>query len=159
MDLTYPVESETFRKEMNDFLDVHLPDDWAGIGAVPEQDRVTWQNGWRETLSEHNLLAPNWPSEYGGAGLTSLEHVILNEEFARRGVPTMGSNDGFSISMVGNTILHWGTEEQKQHYIPRILDGTDVWCQGYSEPNSGSCLLYTSPSPRDATLSRMPSSA
>lgn len=107
---------------------------------MPEQQAFEWQKQWRETLSENNLLAPNWPAEYGGAGLTSLEHTILNEEFAKRGVPTQGSNDGFSIGMVGNTILHWGTEEQKQHFIPRILDGTDVWCQGYSEPNSGSDL-------------------
>ena len=141
MDLSYPADSDAFRQRMNDFLDEHLPADWAGIGAIAdEEERLQWQKQWREVLSEHQLLAPNWPSEYGGAGLTQLEHTILNEEFAKRGVPTMGSNDGFSISMVGNTILHWGTEEQKQHYIPRILDGTDVWCQGYSEPNSGSDL-------------------
>ncbi len=141
MDLTYPADSDAFRQRMNDFLDEHLPADWAGIGAIAdEEERLQWQKEWREVLSEHQLLAPNWPATYGGAGLTQLEHTILNEEFAKRGVPTMGSNDGFSISMVGNTILHWGTEEQKQHYIPRILDGTDVWCQGYSEPNSGSDL-------------------
>ncbi len=141
MDLSYPAESDAFRQRMNDFLDEHLPADWAGIGAIAdEEERLQWQKQWREILSADKLLAPNWPAEYGGAGLTQLEHTILNEEFAKRGVPTMGSNDGFSISMVGNTILHWGTEEQKQHYIPRILDGTDVWCQGYSEPNSGSDL-------------------
>ena len=140
MDLTYPIESESFRQKINDFLDANLPDEWHGFGAMPEADRFEWQLAWRKTLSENQLLAPNWPAEYGGAGLTNLEHVILNEEFSKRGVPTMGNNDGFSISMVGNTILHWGTEEQKQHYIPRILDGTDVWCQGYSEPDSGSDL-------------------
>ena len=111
-----------------------------GLGALAPEDRHTWQAEWRQTLRDAHLLAANWPSEYGGAGLTHLEHVVLNEEFAKRGVPTSGINDGFSIGMVGNTILHWGSEEQKQYYIPRILEGTDVWCQGYSEPNSGSDL-------------------
>ena len=140
MDLSYPAEAETYRTTVNEFLDANLPDDWQGFGAMPEEERIPWQNNWRATLRENSLLAPNWPAEYGGAGLSSVEHVVLNEEFAKRGVPTMGSNDGFSISMVGNTILHWGTEEQKQYYIPRILDGDDIWCQGYSEPNSGSDL-------------------
>jgi alkylation response protein AidB-like acyl-CoA dehydrogenase len=140
MDPTYPASAETYRAELNEFLDANLPSDWQGIGAVPPAERAEFHERWRKTLREHNLLAANWPAEYGGGGLSHLELVILNEEFAKRGVPTAGSNDAFSISMVGNTILHWGTEEQKQHYIPRILDGDDVWCQGYSEPNAGSDL-------------------
>ena len=78
--------------------------------------------------------------EYGGAGLSALESVIMAEEFQRAGVPTGGSNDAFSIQMVGNTIIQWGTEEQKRHFLPRIISGEDVWCQGYSEPNAGSDL-------------------
>ena len=66
--------------------------------------------------------------------------MILAEEFARAGVPAGGTNDVFSIQMVGNTILQWGTDEQKRHFIPRILSGEDIWCQGYSEPNAGSDL-------------------
>ena len=66
--------------------------------------------------------------------------MILAEEFARAGVPVGGTNDVFSIQMVGNTILQWGTDEQKRHFIPRILSGEDIWCQGYSEPNAGSDL-------------------
>ncbi len=140
MDLTYPPESETFREKARAFLDEHLPADWNGVGALDPADRKAWIAEWRATLQAAKLLAPHWPAEYDGSGLTHLEHVVLNEEFIKRGVPSMGANDGFSISMVGNTILHWGTEEQKQHYLPRILDGTDVWCQGYSEPNAGSDL-------------------
>ena len=140
MDPTYPAEAETFRATINDFLDTNLPEDWKGIGALPEDQRAPFQDAWRKTLRANNLLAPNWPAEYGGGGLTHIEQVILNEEFARRGVPTSGGNDGFSIGMVGNTILVWGTEEQKTRYIPRILDGDDVWCQGYSEPDAGSDL-------------------
>jgi alkylation response protein AidB-like acyl-CoA dehydrogenase len=64
----------------------------------------------------------------------------LAEEYARAGVPGGGPNDVFGIQMLGNTLLRWGTEEQKKHYLPRILSGDDVWCQGYSEPNAGSDL-------------------
>jgi alkylation response protein AidB-like acyl-CoA dehydrogenase len=66
--------------------------------------------------------------------------VIIAEEFAKAGVPTGGPNDVFGIQMLGNTLLMWGTEEQKRHYLPRILSGEDVWCQGYSEPDAGSDL-------------------
>ena len=140
MDLTYPLESEQYREKIQAFLDEYLPRNWNGVGALEGEARTRFYNEWRETLRDNNLLAPNWPAEYGGGGLTHLEHVVLNEEFARRGVPTSGPNDGFSIGMVGNTILAWGSDEQKAHYIPRILSGEDVWCQGYSEPNAGSDL-------------------
>ena len=122
MQPTYPPEASEFRTSITEFLDANLPEGWAGIGALPQGDHAEFQVGWRKTLRANNLLAPNWPAEYGGGGLTHIEQVILNEEFAKRGVPTSGSNDGFSIGMVGNTILVWGTDEQKAHYIPRILD-------------------------------------
>ena len=86
------------------------------------------------------MLALGWPTQYGGAGLSALEQVIVAEEFTKAGVPSGVSNDVFGIQMVGNTILQWGSEEQKQHYLPRILSREDVWCQGYSEPNAGSDL-------------------
>ncbi|MEO6652549.1 MAG: acyl-CoA dehydrogenase family protein [Ilumatobacteraceae bacterium] len=140
MQPTYAPEAEEYRSTITAFLDEHLPDGWAGIGSLSSDDATEFQEGWRKTLRANNLLAPNWPAEYGGGGLTQVEQVILNEEFAKRGVPTAGANDGFSIGMVGNTILVWGTPEQKAHYIPRILDGDDVWCQGYSEPDAGSDL-------------------
>jgi len=140
MDLTYPVESQQYREKMQAFLDEYLPSNWQGIGALEGEARTRFYGEWRETLRDNNLLAPNWPAEYGGGGLSHLEHVVLNEEFARRGVPTSGLNDGFSIGMVGNTILAWGSDDQKAKFIPRILSGEDVWCQGYSEPDSGSDL-------------------
>ncbi|MEM9135131.1 MAG: acyl-CoA dehydrogenase family protein [Actinomycetota bacterium] len=140
MQPTYPAETDAYRLKINAFLDEHLPDGWSGIGALEGDERTRFHDEWRTTLHDAKLLAPNWPAEYGGGGLSHLEQVVLNEEFAKRGVPTSGPNDGFSIGMVGNTILHWGSEEQKQHLIPRILSGKDVWCQGYSEPNSGSDL-------------------
>ena len=68
-------------------------------------------------------LAPGWPTEYGGAGLSALEQVIIAEEFAKAGVPTGGPNDVFGIQMLGNTLMQWGTDEQKDRYLPRILSG------------------------------------
>jgi len=140
MEPTYPPETEEYRQKIRAFLDANLPADWKGIGALVSEDRLAFHWKWRETLRDNKLLAANWPADYGGGGLTHLEQVVMNEEFYKRGVPTSGPNDGFSIGMVGNTILFWGTEEQKKHYIPRILSGEDVWCQGYSEPNAGSDL-------------------
>jgi alkylation response protein AidB-like acyl-CoA dehydrogenase len=95
---------------------------------------------WRQILAASPYLAPGWPVEYGGGGLSALEQVIVAEEFARAGVPTGSFNDTFGIQMLGNTLLIWGTEEQKRHYLPRIISGQDTWCQGYSEPNAGSDL-------------------
>jgi alkylation response protein AidB-like acyl-CoA dehydrogenase len=140
MDPTYSAEAEAYREKIRAFLGEHLPSNWAGIGGLPREDVAPFMDTWRTTLAEHRLLAPAWPAEYGGGGLTPLEQVILAEEFFGAGVPMGGFNDAFSISMVGNTILMWGTDEQKAHFLPRIISGEDVWCQGYSEPNAGSDL-------------------
>jgi len=136
----YTPEAAAFRARIKDFLAENLPADWSGMGAFSPDERTAFVNGWRRTLAESQLLAVAWPPEYGGAGLSQMERTVLAEEFAEAGVPAGNDNDIFSISMAGNTIIEWGTEEQKQHFLPRIIDGTDVWCQGYSEPNSGSDL-------------------
>ena len=140
MQPTYPAETEPYREKISAFLDEHLPSNWTGIGALTGEARTRFYKEWREVLRDNKLLAPNWPAQYGGGGLTHLEQVVMNEEFYKRGVPTSGQNDGFSIGMVGNTILAWGSEDQKQHFIARIISGDDIWCQGYSEPNAGSDL-------------------
>ncbi len=118
----------------------HLPPGWKGLGALDHEAARHFTGEWRQTLYENGLLAAAWPKEYGGGGLSPVEQVVLAEECYRAGVPTGGVNDTFSIQMVGNTLLHWGTEEQKRHFLPRILSGEDVWCQGYSEPAAGSDL-------------------
>jgi alkylation response protein AidB-like acyl-CoA dehydrogenase len=140
MDLTYPPEADVYRERVRSFLSQHLPEGWKGIGALDPLEARTFTETWRKTLAENGFLAVNWPKEYGGAGLTPIETVVLAEEFARAGAPTGGPNDGFGISMLGNTMLRWGTEEQKRHYLPRVLSGDDRWCQGYSEPSAGSDL-------------------
>jgi alkylation response protein AidB-like acyl-CoA dehydrogenase len=145
MDPRYSAEAEVFRRRVTAFLAEHLPDGWLGIGAIADRDEAdTFVASWRATLAANGLLGVSWPVEYGGAGLSKVEQVVLVEELARAGVPTMGYNDVFGIKMVGNTLLRWGTEQQKAHYLPRILSGEHVWCQGFSEPGSGSDLASLS---------------
>lgn len=140
MDFDYPTSTVPIREKIRAFLAEHLPANWAGIGQLAGDAYVEFHDQWRTKLSDAGWLGLTWPTEYGGAGLSEIEAVVVAEEFARAGVPSGGLNDAFSIGMLGNTILHLGTEEQKRYFLPRILDGTDTWCQGYSEPNSGSDL-------------------
>src|SRR4051794_18158006 len=140
MDFRWPPGGEAFREKVQAFLSEHLPAGGEGIGALEPEETLKFAETWRQVLADNNYLALTWPKEYGGPGLSDLETVILADEFTRAGVPLGGSNDIFSIQMVGNTIIQWGTEEQKRHFLPRILSGEDTWCQGYSEPNAGSDL-------------------
>lgn len=140
MDPTYTQEAEAYREKISAFLSEHLPADWKGMGALSEEALAVFMAEWRQTLSANGLLAPSWPAEYGGGGLSSLEKVILAEEFQKAGVPTGSGNDVFSIAMVGNTILNWGTDEMKAEFLPKIIAGDYVFCQGYSEPDAGSDL-------------------
>jgi alkylation response protein AidB-like acyl-CoA dehydrogenase len=140
MQPTYTPEAESYREKVQAFLAEKLPSNWKGMGQLEGEAFEEFVTSWRQTLHEGGYLAPGWPVAYGGGGSSALEQVILAEEFARAGVPTGGPNDVFGIQMLGNTLLQWGTEEQKAYYLPRILAGEDKWCQGYSEPNAGSDL-------------------
>ena len=145
MDPRHRAEAELFRKRIRAVLDDHLPEGWQGIGAIADRDEAdAFVASWRSTLAANGLLGVSWPKEYGGAGLSKLEQVVLVEELARAGVPAMGYNDTFGIKMLGGTLLQWGSEEQKRHFLPRILSGEDRWCQGFSEPGSGSDLASLS---------------
>ena len=109
----YSSEAAQSRTEMKSFLKDNLPADWRGMGAFSPQDRKSFVANWRKTLSEQQLLAVAWPEEFGGAGLSQMERTVLAEELAAVGVPPGSDNDPFSISMIGHTIIEWGTEEQK----------------------------------------------
>jgi alkylation response protein AidB-like acyl-CoA dehydrogenase len=139
MDLTYPPEAEAFRAEIRSWLEDHLPEGWgtAEFSMTPEERRE-FNEQWNETLHDGGWICASWPTEYGGKGLSLLEQVVLNEEFARVQAPLRA--DFFGDTLVGPTLLQWGTEEQKQAFIPRILQGTISWCQGFSEPDAGSDL-------------------
>jgi alkylation response protein AidB-like acyl-CoA dehydrogenase len=140
MDPTYSAEADAYREKVRAFLAEHLPDDWDGVDSLPADQRGAWLEEWRSRLASAGMLAVAWPKEYGGAGLSPIEQVVLAEEFAKAGVPSQTGNDGFGIGMVGPTIIVWGTDEQKRHFLPRIISGEDRWCQGYSEPDAGSDL-------------------
>lgn len=140
MDFRQPPEVEAVREEVRAWLEQELPDGWRGIGALPPGEHGPFVRAWRQKLYEGGWLATTWPREYGGRGLGEIQAIAVEEEFARAGVPSGGPNDVFSISMLGNTLLRLGTEDQKRHFLPRLLSGEDVWCQGYSEPNAGSDL-------------------
>ncbi|MGP4005191.1 acyl-CoA dehydrogenase family protein [Streptomyces sp. 4N124] len=140
MDITYPPETLAFRSEVKAFLADALPTDWRGIGALDEEAAWAFARDWRKRLAERGYLSLTWPEEYGGLGLTKLHQVVLMEELALAGVPFGLPQDTFGVKMLANTLLRWGTEEQKSHFLPRILSGEDTWCQGYSEPDAGSDL-------------------
>ena len=145
LDPRHSSEAELFRKRVRQFLVENLPPDWQGLGAIDDREEAdAFVERWRAALAANGFLGVSWPKEYGGAGLTRLEQVVLVEELARAGVPAMGYNDVFGIKMLGGTLLRWGTEEQKRHFLPRILSGEDRWCQGFSEPGSGSDLASLS---------------
>lgn len=92
---------------------------------------------WYHALADKGWLSPVWPQKYGGMGLNAAKHIIYVEEWARIGCPRIPDH---GIGLVGPLLIEFGTEAQKVHYLPRILSGEDVWCQGYSEPNAGSDL-------------------
>jgi alkylation response protein AidB-like acyl-CoA dehydrogenase len=141
MDPQHSAQAEHFRSGVRAFLTEHLPTGWRGIGAIADRKEADeFVDRWRAILFENGYLGVSWPTEYGGAGLSKLEQVVLIEEFVRAGVPSMGYNDTFGIKMLGNTLLRWGTDAQKEWFLPRILSGEDRWCQGYSEPGAGSDL-------------------
>jgi len=140
MDFVYPPEADSYRAKVRSFLDANLPKNWKGIGSLNHADAAEFTEEWRVKLRDNDFLAVTWPKAYGGAGLGHIEQLVLAEEFAKAGVPGGGPNDGFGIGMLGNTIIAVGTEEQKKHFLPRVLSGDDRWCQGYSEPAAGSDL-------------------
>jgi alkylation response protein AidB-like acyl-CoA dehydrogenase len=140
MDLTYPTAAEEFRRQVQAIIAENVPPGFTGIGALDRSERDEFARRWRQTLAKHNLLAVSWPAAYGGAGLSPIEQVVLSEELARAGLPHGSESDMFGIQLIGNTLTVWGTEDQKRHFLPRILSGEDVWCQGYSEPEAGSDL-------------------
>ncbi|MEZ5342943.1 MAG: acyl-CoA dehydrogenase family protein [Acidimicrobiales bacterium] len=139
MDLDYPVEAEEFRTEIRSWLRDNLPDGWFDDGfEMTEAERAAFADSWTNKLFEGGWICASWPTEYGGKGLSTMQSVVLNEEFASAGAPMRG--DFFGDTLVGPTILQWGSEDQKKQFLPGILQGKTRWCQGFSEPEAGSDL-------------------
>ncbi|MBI4817049.1 MAG: acyl-CoA dehydrogenase family protein [Deltaproteobacteria bacterium] len=137
MDLSFTPEQEAFRKEVRAFIQEAMP---PHIRAKAEVDGHFEQSEvmlWHRILNQRGWAAPNWPKEYGGPGLDAASRFILAEELELAGAPMLSP---FGLVMVGPLIIQFGSPEQKARFLPKILAGEEVWCQGYSEPNSGSDL-------------------
>ena len=151
MDWRDSPEQAAFRAEVTALIDKRLPERYQQLAAAGELPERVWENDrkaadparrqaaldWHAALGERGWVAPHWPKEYGGAGLSSMEQFILNQELARAGAPTVG---GSGVSLLGPALLVHGTEDQRRRYLPPILAGETTWAQGYSEPGSGSDL-------------------
>ncbi len=131
-----------FRSDVRSFIERELPGEVRLRGAFADSfdlgdDRSPAMRTWWQRLTDKRWIAPAWPKEYGGGGLSVMEQFIFNEETALARAPRLG---GIAIGWAGPTVMLYGTEEQKQMHLPRILAGAEVWCQGFSEPGVGSDL-------------------
>ena len=137
MELNYTVADEAFRTDVRGWLDANLPKDLQA--KVLRHRHLTKADflRWHKIMAAKGWVAPSWPVEWGGTGWTPTQKHIFDDECALAGTPQIMP---FGIAMVGPVIMRFASEGQKRHYLPRILDGTDWWCQGYSEPGSGSDL-------------------
>lgn len=139
MDLNYPEDAEAYRSEVRGWLEENLPKGWFDPGfEMSAEQRALFLEEWTGKLYGGGWICASWPAEYGGKGLSTMKAVVVAEEFANAGAPMRA--DFFGDTLVGPTILQWGTEEQKKEFLPKILSGTIAWCQGFSEPDAGSDL-------------------
>jgi alkylation response protein AidB-like acyl-CoA dehydrogenase len=137
MELNFTPDEEAFRAEVRAFLAEKLPRHI--VDKVNSGKRLTKQDHeeFHAILNARGWLASHWPEQYGGPGWSVVQRYIFDYESALAGAPRIVP---FGVSMLGPVLIKYGTEAQKAHYLPRILDGSDWWCQGYSEPGSGSDL-------------------
>jgi alkylation response protein AidB-like acyl-CoA dehydrogenase len=137
MDLSFSPEQIAFRQQVREWIASAMP---AHIKEKAGSDRSfshDEQMEWHKILYQKGWVAPHWPKDVGGPGLDVTQRFILSEELELAGAPTLSP---FGLSMVGPLIIQFGTDAQKKRFLPRILSGEEVWCQGYSEPNAGSDL-------------------
>lgn len=133
-------EVKEFQEQFASFLRRALPADWSGSGALGMTEYEEYAECLRQRLVEGGYIGVSWPSEYGGGGLSPDYQVAVAEQLTRYYLPHGVPNDVFGLQMFGNTLLRFGTDDQKRRFIPRIISGEDRWCQGYSEPQAGSDL-------------------
>jgi len=140
VDFDYPPEVDVFRKEVRSWLDGNLTDDIRALGTGSEFDERDWpaRVAWEQIMGRGGWIGLSWPVAYGGREATPLQELVFAEEYARSGAPTRAGT--FGEGLLGPTLIHFGTQEQKDRFLPRILSGTEIWCQGFSEPGAGSDL-------------------
>lgn len=126
---------ETFREEVRDWLSENFSDEMKSAAEGSEGRKE-----WIKRLAAKGWTAPQWPKEYGGAGLNFQEHIAMVQELRAVGATMLPDNGGQGLTMIGPTLLEYGTDEQKARHLPKIASGEVQWCQGYSEPGAGSDL-------------------
>jgi alkylation response protein AidB-like acyl-CoA dehydrogenase len=134
VDLTLSPNEEAFRDQLRSFLEANNP------GREPEGDEAafTFRRDWQRTLNDAGYAGVSWPTEYGGRGVTLVEQAIFNEEVVRAQTPQVANVLG--LAMGGPTVIAHGRDDQKERYLRPILSAEEIWCQGFSEPESGSDL-------------------
>jgi alkylation response protein AidB-like acyl-CoA dehydrogenase len=143
MNFEYTPEEEAFRREVRQWLAANLPrelcvDDAMDGRVAPNREVFEKRRAWQAKLNEAHYVGLSWPKEYGGRGASLMEQIVFDEEYYRARAPML---PGYSaLALFGPTLMYWGTDEQKKYYLPRILSGEDIYCQGYSEPGAGSDL-------------------
>ncbi len=147
MDFQYTADQLAFRHELRSWLEAHLPpelcvDDAIDERVAPDRDTFDRRVAWQRRMYAARWVGISWPREYGGRGASLMEQIIFDEEYFRARAPVLPGYSG--INMAGPTIIEWGSEVQKRRFLPRILAGEDIWCQGYSEPGAGSDLASLS---------------
>lgn len=143
MDFEHAPEHEAFRKELRRWLEANVTpdlcvDDAADERVAPDRETLERRRAWQQKMYAAGWVGIRWPREHGGRGLGLMEQVIWDEECSRARAPVLPGYMG--LNMVGPTIIHWGTEEQKRRYLRPILTADEIWCQGFSEPGAGSDL-------------------
>ena len=139
MELGFSDQHRAFREEVRTWLADNLPDDMRQVGRrqTSVYTEKPHNQKWQAILNKKGWAAPGWPKEYGGTGWDLTQRYIWAAEAARAGAPNLSP---MGLSMVAHVIMRFGSDEQKVFYLPRILNGDDYWCQGYSEPGAGSDL-------------------
>ncbi|HSN96940.1 MAG TPA: acyl-CoA dehydrogenase family protein [Candidatus Nanopelagicales bacterium] len=137
MDLSFSPQHLAFRDEVRAFIAEAMPPHIREKAAADSHFEHHEVMEWHKILYRKGWVAPHWPEEFGGSGLDVTSRFILSEELELSGAPGLSP---FGLVMVGPLILQFGTEAQKKRFLPKILAGEEVWCQGYSEPNAGSDL-------------------
>ena len=137
MDLTFSETETAFRDELRGWLAENPPPARARPTAARTRS-YAWRRDWQRTLYDAGWAAPGWPAEYGGRGASLTESAIYFEEIGRARVPLPANVLGLLLG--GPTLMVWGTDEQKERFLPPILSAEEIWCQGFSEPDAGSDL-------------------
>jgi len=137
MDLNFTPEEEAFRAEVRAFLADKLPARLAEKVSTGRHLSKADMEEWHAILNERSWLANHWPTRYGGSGWNAVQKFIFDNECALAHAPRI---EPFGVNMLGPVLIKYGSEAQKRRWLPRILDGSDWWCQGYSEPGAGSDL-------------------